>query len=77
MLGRMKMSVQDCIQAYQDLGRVVFGKPMGPLHDHMFDSGLLEEETKKIVRERLGTDDAPLLQPLESDNDCKTHVLPF
>ncbi|KAK3369939.1 acyl transferase/acyl hydrolase/lysophospholipase [Podospora didyma] len=78
MLGRMRMSIDDCIAEYQRLGRIVFEKPKGPLHEFMFDQAVLTRETKAVVERYLGNEDAPLLDPL-GDDACKTviYTLPY
>jgi calcium-independent phospholipase A2-gamma len=71
MLGRMRMPVDKCIAEYQSLGKVVFGKPRGVPHEHMFDAAVLEEQAKQVVKKYLGDENAPLLDPLGEDA-CKT-----
>ncbi|KAM0229700.1 hypothetical protein ACHAPO_009770 [Fusarium lateritium] len=76
MLGRMRMSIDDCITEYQRLGSIVFGKQRHG--EYMFDEKILVRETKAVVMKYLGNEDAPLLDPLE-DDACKTvlYTLPF
>ncbi|KAG8670481.1 hypothetical protein FPOAC1_009897 [Fusarium poae] len=76
MLGRMRMSIEDCITEYQRLGSIVFGKQRHG--EYMFDEKVLVRETKAVVLKYLGNEDAPLLDPLEEDA-CKTvlYTLPF
>ncbi|UZP43060.1 hypothetical protein NXS19_010876 [Fusarium pseudograminearum] len=76
MLGRMRMSIDDCITEYQRLGSIVFGKRRHG--EYMFDEKVLVRETKAVVLKYLGNEDAPLLDPLE-DDACKTvvYTLPF
>jgi calcium-independent phospholipase A2-gamma len=71
MLGRMRMSIEDCITEYQRLGSIVFGKQRHG--EYMFDEKVLVRETKAVVLKYLGNEDAPLLDPLEEDA-CKTWV---
>ena len=71
MLGRMRMSIDDCINEYQKLGSIVFGNPRGRHHEYMFDEKILTRETKAVVAKYLGKEDAPLLDPL-GDDACKT-----
>ncbi|KAF4457108.1 Calcium-independent phospholipase A2-gamma [Fusarium austroafricanum] len=76
MLGRMRMSIDDCINEYQRLGSVVFGKPRHG--EYMFDKDILVRETKAVIAKYLGEADAPLLDPL-GDDACKTvvYTLPY
>jgi calcium-independent phospholipase A2-gamma len=69
MLGRMRMSIDDCINEYQRLGSIVFGKPRNG--EYMFDEKILVRETKAVVAKYLGKEDAPLLDPL-GDDACNT-----
>lgn len=71
MLGRMRMSIDDCINEYQRLGSIVFGKPRNG--EYMFDEKVLVRETKAVVAKYLGKEDAPLLDPL-GDDACNTVV---
>ncbi|EWZ80665.1 hypothetical protein FOWG_15380 [Fusarium oxysporum f. sp. lycopersici MN25] len=71
MLGRMRMSIDDCINEYQRLGSIVFGKPRNG--EYMFDEKILVRETKAVVAKYLGKEDALLLDPL-GDDACNTVV---
>jgi patatin-like phospholipase/acyl hydrolase len=43
MLGRLRMSLEECIQTYSVLGEKVFGKEQGFGHEERFDAARLEE----------------------------------
>jgi hypothetical protein len=68
----MRMPVEKCIAEYQDLGRIVFGKPQGGIHEYMFDAKILEAKTKEVVKRYLGDENAPLADPLGEEDACKT-----
>ena len=75
MLGRLRMSVQECIEQYSKLGEDVFGHRRGFPHETMFDEKRLETAIKHVVVAKLGKDqeNAPLMDPLGKDC-CKTYV---
>ena len=77
MLGRLKMSVQNCIDEYNR----VMGKVFVPRSDVMkkvdavtggqsYDSDVLEEVIRDLVGRKLGDKDALLLDE-SSENKCK------
>ena len=74
MLGRLRMSVQKCVEEYSKLGEEVFGVRRGFPHEAMFDERRLEDAIKRVVVSKLGKDqeNAPLLDPLGKDDCCKT-----
>ena len=74
MLGRMRMSIDDCITEYQKLGSIVFGRPQGRLHEYMFDADILSQETKAVVAKYMREEDESLLDPLGEDS-CKTYMI--
>ena len=81
MLGRLEMDVQSAIDAYLTLSESIF-KPrrrafnvVSRLSDAVranarFDAARLEECVKSIVKERLGDENAPLLQEA-GESRCK------
>jgi hypothetical protein len=73
MLGRLRMSVDECIDQFAKLGRLVFSDRLSPPHEHMFKSEKLEEAIKSVIKQQLGDEnvDAPLRDPL-GDDCCKT-----
>lgn len=68
MLGRLEMSVDDCISAYRDLGKTVFDKPNKT--KPIFDARILEAQIKQLVERCLGNENAALL----NEDTCKTYV---
>ena len=73
MLGRLRMSIEECIQTYSKLGEKVFGRQQGFGHEQLFDSARLEEAIQEIVKSKTGDKNAPLLDPLDSEC-CKVAV---
>lgn len=85
MLGRLKMTVQECLDEYKDLMGDVFGsswledyisKPARYIKDKDFHSAAkFEEVIKKLLRKRLpgkNPEDALLMD--ESQDTCKVYV---
>jgi hypothetical protein len=72
MLGRLRMSVQECIDEYTLLSKAIFSERKHGSKD-MFYAEKLEEAIKSVIRKRLGdkAEDAPLVDPL-GDKACKT-----
>ena len=68
MLGRLRMSVTECIDAYVLMSKNVFGQPQNLTQREKFDPQALEEAIKTIVREKVGDQDALLQDP----TGCKT-----
>ena len=68
MLGRLRMSVSECITAYISMSEKVFGQPQNFTHREKFDPQALEEAIKTIVRRKVGNQDALLQDP----TGCKT-----
>jgi hypothetical protein len=82
MLGRLKMTVQECLDAYDSVMKEVFGS--GWLHAHIgkpldyltrgefYSAGQLEKVIKDLLRKKLpagqSAEDAPLL---DESNPCK------
>lgn len=81
MLGRLKMSIKDCIKAYLELSVQAFSKrnlltralkgELSPLDPH-FDTNKLTAAIKSVVSSE---DGASLLQAEESDSTCKVYVV--
>ena len=72
MLGRLRMSLDECIAEYADLSEKVFSeKKLIP--KEMFKASNLEAAVKSVIKKKLGDDlqDAPLQDPLEEEC-CKT-----
>ena len=84
MLGRLRMSVDDCIKEYTDLAGVVFGNPRtfsirGPAlwPREKYNHQRLKNAIIQVVEKHdLSDINAPEGQRLASDEDkCKTYVL--
>jgi len=73
MLGRLRMSVSECIKAYLEMSENVFGKPQNFTHREKFNPDALEQAIKVVVKEKTGDEDAILLDP----SCCKTYVIAF
>ncbi|RFU29627.1 hypothetical protein B7463_g6711, partial [Scytalidium lignicola] len=81
MLGRLKMDVDSCIDAYVSLSREVFNPRMttrifgralqGVIGNAAFDYKALEKAVKRVVGDCLGDENTPLL---EKDPKCKVFV---
>ena len=65
MLGRLRMSVDECIGKYKEFMGMVFKhgllKPIGVLvGSELYSASTLETIIKELIKERLGRDDANL-----------------
>lgn len=74
MLGRLRMTVADCITSYLELSDQIFRKEAhrvtikGEIQGR-FDSEVLARAVKKVIRDH-GLEEDALLKD-ESDNTCK------
>ena len=68
MLGRLGMSVTECMNAYVTMSQKVFGQPQKLSHREKFDPQDLEEAIKAIVVQKIGHHDASL----QKTTSCKT-----
>ena len=68
MLGRLRMSVTECIAAYLTMSEKVFGQPQDFTKREKFDPQALEEAIKTAVEQKIGDPDAPL----QDATGCKT-----
>ena len=68
MLGRLRMSVTECIAAYVGMSEKVFGQPQSFTQREKFDPQALEDAIKTIVKQKVGDQDALLQDPI----GCKT-----
>ncbi|KAH9215100.1 acyl transferase/acyl hydrolase/lysophospholipase, partial [Leptodontidium sp. 2 PMI_412] len=75
MLGRLRMSVEECRSEYIRLGKQVFSNPRILPNESMFDASKLEAAIKDTIRRKLGQGnvDAPFIDPLGREC-CKTVV---
>ena len=68
MLGRLEMDIEECIEVYNDLFEVVFGKKKkrSPLNffsgsiQARFDSAVLEDHVKQVLKRKGFKEDALL-----------------
>lgn len=70
MLGRLRMSVGECIEAYLEMSKRVFGQPNNFAHREKFDPAALEGAIQDIVERKLGDKNAALMD----STCCKTWV---
>ncbi|CAO2648169.1 Nn.00g090910.m01.CDS01 [Neocucurbitaria sp. VM-36] len=82
MLGRLKMTIDECIEKYQQFMTTVFksswkGKTGDLLaNGTYYDASLLEKVVKDIIREKLGNEDVKMLDESEkAKNACKVFVM--
>ncbi|KAH7408090.1 acyl transferase/acyl hydrolase/lysophospholipase [Phaeosphaeria sp. MPI-PUGE-AT-0046c] len=78
MLGRLRMSVNECIDAYEKMAHDVFTKPRNPVISKgrlrgRFDHEALERHVKQLLESRAISADA-LLDDRLNPNSCKTFV---
>lgn len=73
MLGRLRMSIEDCIQTYAKLGEEVFGEQRGFPHEELFDAERLKIAIQSVIETHTGDKNAPLLDPLPG-KCCKVAV---
>jgi calcium-independent phospholipase A2-gamma len=73
MLGRLRMTIDECIIEYAELGEFVFSDRQGVPHRNMFKASKLEQAVKKVIRRQLGEQraDESLIDPLGSESCCK------
>jgi hypothetical protein len=75
MLGRLRMSIVECITTYQELMPKVFGT--GTVSKHIrfaakgefYDAKELENEIKRLIKEKLKDENVLLL---DDSDPCKT-----
>lgn len=80
MLGRLKMSISECLEHYQTLSDQAFSKKnllkrtlrgeLSPLDAH-YDTAKLEEAIKSVVND---SDSPQLLREEDEDPSCKLFV---
>ncbi|KAJ7464155.1 FabD/lysophospholipase-like protein [Mycena latifolia] len=76
MLGRLRMSVEEAIQAYDTLAQAVFSETKRFGQDGKFKASLLEGAIQKIVKEKSASQDPyeTMKDPLDRDAICRTFV---
>ena len=61
MLGRLKMTVEKCIDAYIELGKIVFKDSNPYTKRSKYDAKVLESCIAKIVKQETGDEKTPFL----------------
>ncbi|KAA8909949.1 acyl transferase/acyl hydrolase/lysophospholipase [Sphaerosporella brunnea] len=74
LLGRLCLSIDECIDLYENLGGEIFGKAKSLHTGTMFSSSKLEETIRRIVDERTGVGSA-LLQQYSGGQLCPVFVV--
>ena len=72
MLGRLKMSIKECIAAYGDLAGTIFDT-MHLTTDGSYDAKYLKDAVAEMARKYLQDENAPMTSP-EADK-CKVYGL--
>jgi len=74
MLGRLRVSTEDALNAYAQLAGYVFKEKKLPGKDGVFKASRLEEAIKKIVRQygEHGNPDEEMLDARSDSGVCKT-----
>uniref|UniRef100_A0A0W0FFI5 PNPLA domain-containing protein n=1 Tax=Moniliophthora roreri TaxID=221103 RepID=A0A0W0FFI5_MONRR len=81
MLGRLRMSIDECEQAYDEISKKVFGKKGVLINteerafvagSYIYEAKPLEDAVRDLVRKKLGDAEANLL---ENDPPCKVFVM--
>lgn len=74
MLGRLRMDIDDCIEAYVHLADRVFKKSGAPINmcftvQSRFNTKVLEQEIKALIRRETGAENTIFKD--EEDDSCK------
>ena len=72
MLGRLKMSISECITAYYRLAGTIFKEKE---YSGWYDPTILEQAVKDIVHNHLGDENAPMMSP--QNDRCKVYDSSF
>ena len=80
MLGRLQMTVAECIAQYDNVMKEVFPETGDikkafnlAIHGEFYDSTNLENIIKKLIKDKLGNSDVDLL---DEKGPCKMYVSP-
>ena len=79
MLGRMRMSIDECIEAYNTLASKIFSAGLltkikdGADTGARFSADVLEQAVKAVIKKYAGSEDAPMRDP--DVNGCKVYVV--
>ncbi|KAL4247804.1 hypothetical protein ABKN59_007113 [Abortiporus biennis] len=76
MLGRLRMTVQECIDAFNEMAETIFTNPFKDtdflLTGAKYKASVLERAIKDVVASQLDSEDAIML---DQDNKCKSFVV--
>lgn len=61
MLGRLKMTVEECIDAYLELGKIVFKDSNPYTKRTQYDARVLESCIANVVKKKTGDEKTPFL----------------
>jgi hypothetical protein len=78
MLGRLEMSIDDCIRAYKDLSSKIFGQNRGlpavAIGHSRYSSTKFENTVKEFIKQRTGDSESLMMQ---TGDHCKVSVPSF
>ena len=72
MLGRLRMTVDEAIDAYEKLSRAIFGSKRSKFHDGKFSKATFESVIKSVVASKVGDENAKMRE--HEDPRCKSFV---
>ena len=72
MLGRLRMTVDEAIEAYESLSKAIFGSKRSRFHDGKYSSKTFESVIKSVVAAKLGNENAKMRE--EKEPTCKSFV---
>ncbi|MCJ1269967.1 hypothetical protein MMC22_009860 [Lobaria immixta] len=76
LLGRLRMSVSDCIDLYKKFGQEIFEKELGWTTSTRFSSAVLQSVLEKIITNHIGHEEAFLRDPMVADGGgCPVFVV--
>lgn len=64
LLGRLRMSVSDCIELYKKFGQEIFEKELGWTTSTRFSSAVLQSVLEKIITNHIGHEEVFLRDPM-------------
>ena len=73
MLGKLGMSLEQCIESYHDLSKAIFGKKhirgklTGGLGPTRYSGSRLRECVRSLIRDKTSNADLPMISPENSD----------
>lgn len=81
MLGRLQMTIPECITAYTNLASQIFSADAAQRMWNFTNTGAyytkddFEKALKSLIKQRTGDENAPMLDP-DTNNTCKVYVYP-